>query len=167
MVQRILDESAIDQVRFSSIEPQDVIEDFVALVASSDRIAPHFHIPLQSGCDRILRAMHRWYRTGHYAERIHLIRRRLPDAAIGADVIVGFPGETDADFRATVDFIGSLSFTYLHVFSFPSVRERRPRTWAMPFPRKRFANAPGHFAISDRRESARFALRRPGTRSAR
>ncbi|MGA2508612.1 MAG: tRNA (N(6)-L-threonylcarbamoyladenosine(37)-C(2))-methylthiotransferase MtaB [Candidatus Acidiferrales bacterium] len=126
VVRRILVETAIEQLRFSSIEPQDVTEDFVELVASSHRIAQHFHIPLQSGCDRILRAMHRWYRTGHYAERIHLIRRRLPDAAIGADVIVGFPGETDADFRATGDFIESLSFTYLHVFSF----SERPGTKA-------------------------------------
>ena len=124
---RILDETALDQLRFSSIEPQDVTEDFVALVASSPRIARHFHIPLQSGCDRILRAMHRWYRTGHYAERIHLIRRMLPDAAIGADVIVGFPGETDADFRATHEFIERLPFTYLHVFSF----SERPGTTAV------------------------------------
>jgi threonylcarbamoyladenosine tRNA methylthiotransferase MtaB len=118
VVRRILDETAIEQLRFSSIEPQDVTEDFVALVASSPRLARHFHIPLQSGCDRILRAMHRWYRTEHYAERVMLIHRLLPDAAIGADVIVGFPGETDADFRATVEFIERLPFSYLHVFSF-------------------------------------------------
>jgi len=95
-------------------------------VASSDRIAPHFHVPLQSGADRILRAMHRWYRAEHYAERIRLIRRLLPDAAIGADVIVGFPGETDDDFRATAEFIAHLPFTYLHVFSFSA----RPGTTA-------------------------------------
>jgi len=70
--------------------------------------------------------MHRWYRTGHYAERIHLIRRMLPDAGIGADVIVGFPGETDADFRATVEFIERVPFTYLHAFSF----SERPGTAA-------------------------------------
>src|SRR5271155_3889359 len=126
VVRRILDEPSLDQLRFSSIEPQDVTEDLVALVASSDRLARHFHIPLQSGSDRILRAMHRWYRTEHYAERLNLIRRLLPDAAIGADVIVGFPGETDADFRATFEFIERLPFTYLHVFSFST----RPGTAA-------------------------------------
>ena len=126
IVRRILDESTLDQLRFSSIEPQDVTEDFVALVASSPRIARHFHIPLQSGSDRILRAMHRWYRAAHYAERVHLIRRMLPDAAIGADVIVGFPGETGAEFGETVEFVERLPFTYLHVFSF----SERPGTAA-------------------------------------
>jgi threonylcarbamoyladenosine tRNA methylthiotransferase MtaB len=126
LVRRILDETALDRLRFSSIEPQDVTEDFVALVACSPRIARHFHIPLQSGSDRILRAMHRWYRTAHFAERVHLIHRMLPDAAIGADVIVGFPGETDADFRGTHEFIERLPFTYLHVFSF----SERPGTAA-------------------------------------
>jgi threonylcarbamoyladenosine tRNA methylthiotransferase MtaB len=126
VVLRILDETPIERVRFSSIEPQDVTEDFVSLVAHSDRLAPHFHVPLQSGSDRILRAMHRWYRAEHYAERITLIRRLLPDSAIGADVIVGFPGETDDDFRETYDFIDRLPFTYLHIFSFSA----RPGTAA-------------------------------------
>ena len=126
IVRRILDETSLERLRFSSIEPQDVTEDFVSLVASSGRIAPHFHVPLQSGSDRILRAMHRWYRTEHYAERIMLVRRLLPDSAIGADVIVGFPGETDDDFRATAEFIAQLPFTYLHVFSFSA----RPGTKA-------------------------------------
>jgi threonylcarbamoyladenosine tRNA methylthiotransferase MtaB len=126
IVGRILNETVLEQLRFSSIEPQDVTEDFVALVAKSGRIARHFHVPLQSGSNRILRAMHRWYRAKLYAERIRLIRGLLPDAAIGADVIVGFPGETDDDFRATVDFIEQLPFTYLHVFSFSA----RPGTKA-------------------------------------
>ena len=121
IVRRMLDETAIEQIRFSSIEPQDVTEDFISLVAGSERIAPHFHIPLQSGNDRILRAMRRWYRAEHYAERVLLIRRMLPHAAIGADVIAGFPGESAADLRATYEFIEQLPFTYLHVFSF-SVR---------------------------------------------
>jgi threonylcarbamoyladenosine tRNA methylthiotransferase MtaB len=129
IVRRVLHETALDQLRFSSIEPQDVTEDFVRLVASSDRIAPHFHVPLQSGSDRILRAMHRWYRAGHYAERIKLIRRLLPHAAIGADVIVGFPGETREDFETTTAFVADLPFTYLHVFSFSA----RPGTQAEQF----------------------------------
>ena len=126
LVRRILSETALEQLRFSSIEPQDVTEDFVALVAASPRIAPHFHVPLQSGSDRILRAMHRWYRAAHYAERIERIRSAQPDAAIGADVIAGFPGESGEDFAATFDFIARLPFTYLHVFSFSA----RPGTKA-------------------------------------
>jgi threonylcarbamoyladenosine tRNA methylthiotransferase MtaB len=118
LVRRILSETALEQLRLSSIEPQDVTSDFVEFVASFPRIAPHFHVPLQSGSDHILRAMHRWYRAAHYAERIQLIRRLLPDAAIGADVIVGFPGESEEDFAATWEFIQALPFTYLHVFSF-------------------------------------------------
>jgi len=129
VVRRILDETELEQLRFSSIEPQDVTVDFVALVASSDRIAPHFHVPLQSGSNRILRAMRRWYRAEHYAERIKLIRAALPDAGIGADVIVGFPGESDEDFAVTVELIERLPFTYLHVFSFSP----RPGTEAAKF----------------------------------
>ncbi len=151
VVRRILDETSLDQLRFSSIEPQDVTEDFVALVASSDRLARHFHIPLQSGSDRILRAMHRWYRTGHYAERVKLIRRILPDAAVGADVIVGFPGETEADFRATFDCIERLPLTYLHVFSF----SERPGTAA--------ATLSDQIPLATIRERAR-ALRELGLR---
>ncbi len=126
VVRRILDETDLQQLRFSSVEPQDVTEDFVALVAASPRIARHFHVPLQSGSNRILRAMHRWYRAEHYAERIKRIRATLPDAAIGADVIAGFPGESDHDFRGTFEFIERLPFTYLHVFAFSA----RPGTKA-------------------------------------
>jgi threonylcarbamoyladenosine tRNA methylthiotransferase MtaB len=131
VVRRILDETALQQLRFSSIEPQDVTEDFIALVAASPRIARHFHVPLQSGSDRILRAMHRWYRAEHYAERIQRIRGMLPDAAIGGDLIAGFPGETEEDCRATFEFIERLPFTYLHVFSFSA----RPGTPAADFGR--------------------------------
>jgi threonylcarbamoyladenosine tRNA methylthiotransferase MtaB len=148
LVRQILDQSALEQLRFSSIEPQDVTEDFVALVAASSRIAPHFHVPLQSASDRILRAMHRWYRAAHYAERIQLIRRALPNAAIGADVIAGFPGETDEDFAATFDFITLLPFTYLHVFSFSA----RPGTKAADL------GAPASHAVTRDRARALRAL---------
>jgi threonylcarbamoyladenosine tRNA methylthiotransferase MtaB len=126
VVRRILGETGIEQLRFSSVEPQDVTEDFIALVASSERLARHFHVPLQSGSDRVLKRMHRWYRAAHYAERVTRIRRTIPDAAIGADVIVGFPGESDDDFRTTYEFIEALPLTYLHVFSFST----RPGTGA-------------------------------------
>jgi threonylcarbamoyladenosine tRNA methylthiotransferase MtaB len=104
----------------------DVTEELIALFASSERMAQHFHMPLQSGCDRVLAAMHRWYRAEHYARRAELIRARLPDAAIGADVIAGFPGESDAEHAETVAFIERLPFSYLHVFSF----SQRPGTRA-------------------------------------
>ncbi|MGB7022705.1 MAG: tRNA (N(6)-L-threonylcarbamoyladenosine(37)-C(2))-methylthiotransferase MtaB [Candidatus Acidiferrales bacterium] len=122
LIQRILNESAIERLRLSSIEPMDVTQDFVDLAASTERIAPHFHMPLQSGSDRVLHSMHRWYRAAHYARRVEIIHERLPHAAIGADVIAGFPGETDGEHRATMDFIEGLPLAYLHVFSF-SARE--------------------------------------------
>jgi threonylcarbamoyladenosine tRNA methylthiotransferase MtaB len=129
LVERILAETELEQLRFSSIEPQDITEDLVAIAVGSARVAPHFHVPLQSGSDRMLRAMHRWYRVEHYAERIRLIRRLLPHAAVGADVMVGFPGEAEEDFQATIDFVELLSFTYLHVFPF----SQRPGTEAANF----------------------------------
>jgi threonylcarbamoyladenosine tRNA methylthiotransferase MtaB len=126
LLRRILDETPVERLRISSIEPLDVTQDLVELFAGTDRIAQHFHMPLQSASNRILAAMHRWYRAEHYARRVELIRERLPHAAIGADVITGFPGETEAEHAATINFIESLPFTYLHVFSF----SKRPGTKA-------------------------------------
>ncbi|HEY4816092.1 MAG TPA: tRNA (N(6)-L-threonylcarbamoyladenosine(37)-C(2))-methylthiotransferase MtaB [Candidatus Acidoferrum sp.] len=126
LLRRILDETGVERLRISSIEPMDVTEELIALFASSQRMAQHFHMPLQSGSDRVLAAMHRWYRAEHYARRVELIRERLPDAAIGADVIAGFPGETDAEHAETVAFVERLPFSYLHVFSF----SQRPGTRA-------------------------------------
>jgi tRNA A37 methylthiotransferase MiaB len=104
----------------------DVTTDLIEFFAANNRMAPHFHMPLQSGADRILAAMHRWYRAEHYARRAHLIREHLPHAAMGADVIAGFPGETAEHHSATLAFIESLPLTYLHVFSF----SKRPGTQA-------------------------------------
>src|SRR6266446_3869455 len=126
LLRRILDETAVERLRISSIEPLDVTRDLVNLFASTDRIAQHFHMPLQSGSDRILAAMHRWYRAEHYARRVELVHECLPHAAIGADVITGFPGESEDDHAATMAFIERLPFTYLHVFSF----SKRPGTKA-------------------------------------
>ena len=126
LFRRILGETAVERLRISSIEPLDVTQDLVDLFASTDRIAQHFHMPLQSASNRILAVMHRWYRAEHYARRVELIRERLPHAAIGADVIAGFPGETEDDHAATLAFIERLPFTYLHVFSF----SKRPGTKA-------------------------------------
>jgi threonylcarbamoyladenosine tRNA methylthiotransferase MtaB len=126
LLRRILSETPVARLRVSSIEPMDVTGDLIDFFAANDRMAAHFHMPLQSGCNRILRAMHRWYRTEHYARRVDLIRERLPHAAIGADVIAGFPGETDEEHAETLAFIENLPFTYLHVFSYSS----RPGTAA-------------------------------------
>ena len=126
LLRRILDETPVERLRVSSVEPMDITEDLVAIFAASERMARHFHMPLQSGSDRILAAMHRWYRAEHYARRAELAREWLPDAAIGADVIAGFPGETEEDHQATLSLIERLPLTYLHVFSFSS----RPGTAA-------------------------------------
>lgn len=126
LLRQICDGTPLPRLRISSIEPMDVTGDLIDFFASTERIARHFHLPLQSGSDRILAKMHRWYRAEHYARRVELIRERLPDAAIGADVIAGFPGETELDHSATLDLIKRLPLTYLHVFSF----SKRPGTSA-------------------------------------
>jgi len=120
MVERILRETSVARLRISSIEPMDVTPALIRLVATEPRMAQHFHVPLQSGCDRILRLMNRRYWTRHYAERLLAVRERIPNAAVGADVMVGFPGESAADHAASLRFIDSLPFTYLHIFPFSS-----------------------------------------------
>ena len=120
LLRTLLEATAIEKIRISSVEPMDWSDELISLVAGSTRVAKHAHVPLQSGSDRILRAMHRRYRPWHYAEKIRKIREAMPDAAIGADVMVGFPGETDALFEESRSFIERLSFTYLHVFTYSS-----------------------------------------------
>jgi threonylcarbamoyladenosine tRNA methylthiotransferase MtaB len=144
LLRRILDETPVQRLRISSIEPLDVTADLIDVFASTDRIAPHFHMPLQSASDRILAAMHRWYRAEHYSRRVELIHDRLPHAAIGADVITGFPGETGADHTANLRFIEDRPFTDLHVFSY----SRRPGTKADSSPN----HLPGHIIKTRARE---------------
>ena len=130
LMERILAETAIPRIRISSIEPMDVSPELIRLVASEPRCADHFHVPLQSGSDRILRLMNRRYWRQQYAERILAIRQAMRNAAIGADVMVGFPGETAEDHAASVSFIDSLPFTYLHIFPYSA----RPGTPAATRP---------------------------------
>jgi len=118
LVRVILAETDIQRLRLSSVEPMDWSDDLLSLVASEPRIAKHIHAPLQSGSDTVLRRMHRKYRPRHYEDRIRRARSSMPDAAIGADVMVGFPGETDDEFEQSRAFIESLPFTYLHVFTY-------------------------------------------------
>ncbi len=130
LLRRILEETDLARLRVSSIEPMDVTQELVELAATNGRLAPHFHMPLQSGSDAVLAAMHRWYRAAHYEKHANLVHELLPNAAIGADVIAGFPGESEADHRATCEFIARLPFSYLHVFSFSA----RPGTGGAQLP---------------------------------
>jgi threonylcarbamoyladenosine tRNA methylthiotransferase MtaB len=118
LLRRLLAETEVERLRLSSVEPMDFSDDLLGMMAESPRLAPHVHAPLQSGCDRTLRRMHRKYRPRHYADRVLKARALMPLAAIGADVMVGFPGETGADFEESRTFIESLPFTYLHVFTY-------------------------------------------------
>jgi threonylcarbamoyladenosine tRNA methylthiotransferase MtaB len=130
LIRSILAGTALEKLRISSVEPMDWTDDLISLVASSPRIAKHAHVPLQSGSDAVLRRMHRKYRPWHYREKIEKIRAAMPTAAIGADVMVGFPGETDAEFESTRRLIEDLPFTYLHVFTYSA----RPGTPAAKMP---------------------------------
>ena len=118
LVQEMDKEEGIDRIRISSIEPNLLTNEIIEFVAQSRRFMPHFHIPLQSGSDKILGLMRRRYRRDLYAERVAYIKQLMPHCCIGVDVIVGFPGETDDDFKETFDFLHALDISYLHVFTY-------------------------------------------------
>lgn len=122
----ILGETSVRRLRLSSVEPMDWSQQLMELVAGEPRIARHVHLPLQSGSDSVLKRMFRKYRIRHYATRLELAYQLMPDAAIGADVMTGFPGETDAEFAETVAFVEDQPFSYLHVFTY----SERPGTHA-------------------------------------
>ena len=122
----------IRRYRISSIEPNLLTDEIIDFCAASEKFQPHFHIPLQSGCDKILHAMRRRYTTDIYARRIERVRRAMPDAFIGIDVITGFPGEGEAEFDASCDFLRTLSPSFLHIFPF----SERPGTPAVDFQHK-------------------------------
>ncbi len=114
-----LDEvDGIERYRISSIEPNLLTNDIIEFVSNSKKFMPHFHIPLQSGSNKILGLMRRRYQRELYTERVGLIKTLMPHCCIGVDVIVGFPGETDEDFKETFDFLHSLDISYLHVFTY-------------------------------------------------
>jgi len=118
LIRAILERTEVEKLRISSVEPMDWTDELIALVAESRRIAKHAHVPMQSGSDAVLRRMHRKYRPWHYREKIEKIHAAMPAAAIGADVMVGFPGESDAEFEETRRMVEELPFTYLHVFTY-------------------------------------------------
>jgi threonylcarbamoyladenosine tRNA methylthiotransferase MtaB len=146
LVAAILEETELPRLRISSVEPMDWSADLLALyqqhghedaASSGPRLARHAHLPLQSGSDAILRAMHRRYRPWHYAEKVAAIHDAMPEAAIGADVMVGFPGETDALFEESFEFIKAQPFTYLHLFPFSA----RPGTAVWPLAKEKPVSA--------------------------
>ena len=118
LLEHIEADTDISRIRLSSIEPKELIDEIIDLVARSNRFCRHFHIPLQSGDNDILRRMKRPYTAEQFAARVQAIRERIPDAAIGADVMIGFPGETEDAFARTMRLVEALPLTYLHVFPF-------------------------------------------------
>lgn len=144
LIQKLDNVEGIERFRISSIEPNLLNEDIIKFVANSKRFLPHFHIPLQSGSDTLLKAMRRKYLTDLYENRIDLIKKTNPSTCIGVDVIVGFPGETEEEFLKTVEFIKSLDISYLHVFTY----SERANTTA-----KKMADS---VPISIRRERSKF-----------
>jgi threonylcarbamoyladenosine tRNA methylthiotransferase MtaB len=124
------EETEIPRIRISSIEPNELTEELLALFSNSRRLCPHFHLPLQSGDPDVLRAMDRPYGPDEFASLVNRIREAMPDAAIGVDVIAGFPGEGEAAFQSTLHLLEDLPVTYFHVFPFSP----RPGTAAARFP---------------------------------
>jgi threonylcarbamoyladenosine tRNA methylthiotransferase MtaB len=118
LIQELDKVEGIDRYRISSIEPNLLTNEIIEFVARSKRFMPHFHIPLQSGSKKILGQMRRRYQKELYAERVALIKELMPHCCIGVDVIVGFPGETDEDFKETHRFLHELDISYLHVFTY-------------------------------------------------
>ncbi len=118
LIKKIEEFDGVNRYRISSIEPNLLTEEIINFVAESKKFMPHFHIPLQSGSNKILGLMRRRYKRELYAEKVGLIKRLIPGCCIGADVITGFPGETEDDFKETIDFLVSLDVSYLHVFTY-------------------------------------------------
>jgi threonylcarbamoyladenosine tRNA methylthiotransferase MtaB len=127
LIQRLDQLDGIDRIRISSIEPNLLTNEIIEFCGVSEKFMPHFHVPLQSGSDKILSAMRRRYKRDLYKDRVSKIKSFMPDCCIGVDVIVGFPGEKDEDFLDTYHFIHDLDISYLHVFSY----SERPNTDAV------------------------------------
>jgi threonylcarbamoyladenosine tRNA methylthiotransferase MtaB len=143
LVRILLDETPVERLRLSSVEPMDYSNELLELMAANPRIARHWHAPLQSGSDTVLKRMKRRYRIRHYEDRMQRAAALLPGGAFGADVMVGFPGETEAEFEETRAFIERMPYTYLHVFTY-SARPGTPAAEAadhVPMPVRKERNA--------------------------
>jgi threonylcarbamoyladenosine tRNA methylthiotransferase MtaB len=147
LLKSLLQTDGIERIRLSSLEPNLISNDLIDLVATNNKLMPHFHIPLQSGNNKILGLMRRRYRVEHFAERIERIKSFIPLAGIGADVIAGFPGENENDFEAACSVIGDLPLSYLHVFPYSP----RPGTVA--------ANLPGKVSSAEKEKRCRILKR--------
>jgi threonylcarbamoyladenosine tRNA methylthiotransferase MtaB len=132
LLKELIKVEGIERFRISSIEPNLLTDELIDLTTENAKILPHFHIPLQSGNDKILRLMRRRYTRDIFAKRVTRVLEKMPFAGIGADVIIGFPGESDSDFEDTYSFIENIPLSYLHVFSF----SERPDTVAAGLPDK-------------------------------
>ncbi|MEK9136615.1 MAG: tRNA (N(6)-L-threonylcarbamoyladenosine(37)-C(2))-methylthiotransferase MtaB, partial [Bacteroidota bacterium] len=129
LLHRLANVDGLERIRISSIEPNLLTKEMIDFIASQPKMCKHLHIPLQSGCDEILRRMRRRYNTQMYADLVRQVRTTIPECGIGVDVITGFPGETDEHFHTTLDFIEGLPVSYLHVFTY----SERPNTPAIGF----------------------------------
>lgn len=129
LIRRLDDTGAVNRIRISSIEPDLLSDEIIEFIASSRHFMPHFHIPLQSGSDRILKRMNRKYNKALYESRVGQIRKLLPYACIAADLITGFPGETEEDYQETLTFLKDIDISYIHIFSYSA----RPDTRAAGF----------------------------------
>ncbi|MDX1904595.1 MAG: tRNA (N(6)-L-threonylcarbamoyladenosine(37)-C(2))-methylthiotransferase MtaB [Thermonemataceae bacterium] len=155
LVKKLDEIEGIERFRISSIEPNLLTNEVIEFVAQSKRFVPHFHIPLQSGSNKILRLMYRRYLRELYAERVAKIKSLMPQACIGVDVIVGFPNETDEDFLETYHFLNELDIAYLHVFTY-SERENTPASQmsgSVPNPKRQERSKMLHI-LSDKKRRA-------------
>ena len=154
LVEQIADSGLMSRIRLSSLDPREVPDRLLDLMAGSDSICPHLHICAQAGDDAILKAMRRNYDTAYYRDLLARVRERLPEAALGSDIIVGFPGESDGQFEASLEYFDDLPLTYFHVFPYSSRRGTVAATLpdAVPAPVKKL-RAPAH-ARSGRAQEA-------------
>ena len=154
LVTTILSDTALEKLRISSVEPMDWSDELIRMMAESPRIAKHAHVPLQSGSDAVLRRMHRKYRPWHYREKIEKIHAAMPTAAIGADVMVGFPGESEAEFEETRR-LGGRSSLHLpaRLYLLRAARNAGGHRWANRFPYTWLANATASCAISSQKRN--------------
>jgi len=140
LIRRVLDETELARLRISSLQPQEIDPELLDLWLADARLCPHFHVPLQSGCDATLRAMRRRYDTDRFAETVNLIRQTIPGAGITADLIVGFPGEEGRQFEESLTFAAEMAFSDMHLFPY----SRRPGTSAVYLE--------GHVSETEKRE---------------
>ena len=125
VIEEISRVDGIERIRLSSVEPNLITEDFMKVIVDSKKVCDHFHLSMQSGCDRVLKMMNRKYSSSEYREKVEIIRKYMPSAGITTDVIVGFPGETEEDFEETYNFVKDIGFSRIHVFKY-SPREGTP-----------------------------------------